>query len=140
MRSVLSRWLLIVMTMTTFLGCEVEGEQFKHAQLTSNRTVIYVYRPYRLLGAPLEPGITCGHHTFGIGARGYHTFIEEPGMITCYASSDPNSKIQFEARPETEYYIREVVAPGFSEGAVTLTQVSKNNGLSELAYCAEQQD
>jgi len=114
-------------------ACEVEGERdFQHAQLTSNRAVIYVYRPYRMLGAPLEPQVTCGHTTIGIGAGGYHPFTEEPGAISCYASSDPGSKIQVEARPATEYYVREDVAAGITEGHVTLTSVSRTKGESEI--------
>src|SRR5215475_11736781 len=80
------------------VGCQVEGDQFKRVQATSNHAVIYVYRPYQITSASLEPQITCGHSTIAIGPSGYHTFVEEPGDITCFASSDASSKIQFETR------------------------------------------
>ena len=105
---------------------------------TSNHAVIYVYRPYRLMGAALEPQVTCGHGTVTIGAGGYHTFVEEPGMIICSASSDPTSRIEFETRPETEYFIREEVAPGVSEGGVILTRVDRSSGLGQIESCKAQ--
>ncbi len=100
--------------------------------------MIYVYRPYHLLGAALEPEVTCGHSTMSLGAGGYHTFIEEPGIIVCYASSGASSRIQFETRPETEYFIREDVAPGVTEGAVTLTRVDRSSGLEQIETCKVQ--
>ncbi|MGO9451991.1 MAG: hypothetical protein ACLQDV_13275 [Candidatus Binataceae bacterium] len=139
MSSIRSFKLLIpVALVIAFCGCEVEGQSFKPVQLTSNRAVIYVYRPYHLMGAALEPEVTCGHSTIAIGAGGYHTFAAEPGTIGCVVSSDTTSSIQFEARPETEYFIREDVAPGVSAGAVTLTRVDRSTGLLEIDGCKEQ--
>jgi len=120
------------------LGCEVEGESFRRAQLTSSRSVVYVYRPYRLMGAALEPEVTCGHATAAIGAGGYHTFVDEPGTIECYAASDPQSRIRFETRPEAEYFVREEVAAGVTEGRVTLTRVDRATGLGQIDSCRRQ--
>ncbi len=119
-------------------GCEVEGQSFRREQLTSNRSVVYVYRPYHLMGAALEPEITCGHSTTAIGAGGYHSFVEAPGEITCYASSDAGSRIAFETRPETEYFIREEVAAGVTEGRVTLTRVDRSTGMDQIESCKVQ--
>lgn len=127
--------LILSMLATAYVGCEAQGESFKHVQLTSNHAVIYVYRPFDLTSSALDPEITCGHATIAISSGGYYTFVEEPGTITCSASSDPTSRIQFETRPETEYFVAEVVAPGVREGRVSLKQMSRATGLDEIELC-----
>jgi hypothetical protein len=118
-----------------YLGCFAPGTPFKRMQLTSNHTVIYVYRQSDPLSAPLDPDITCGHSTIAIVSGGYYPFVEQPGVVTCSASSDASSRIEFETRPESEYFVAEVVAPGVSGGAVSLKQVSSSRGLSEIESC-----
>lgn len=131
----ISRWVMLSVLAAAIAGCEAQGESFKHVQLSSNRAVIYVYRPFDLTSSALDPEITCGHATIAISSGGYYTFVEEPGIITCSASSDPTSRIQFETRPETEYFIAEVVAPGVKEGRVSLKQMSRATGLDEIESC-----
>jgi hypothetical protein len=117
------------------LGCYAPGLPFKRERLTSNHAVIYVYRQSDPLSASLDPDITCGHATIAIASGGYYPFVEQPGTIACYASSDASSRIEFETRPESEYFVTEVVAPGVREGAVSLKQVSSGRGLSEIESC-----
>ena len=104
-------------------------------QLTSNHAVIYVYRQSDPLSASLDPDVTCGHATIAIVSGGYYPFVEQAGMVACYASSDASSRIQFETRPESEYFVAEVVAPGVGEGAVSLKQVGSSRWLSEIESC-----
>jgi hypothetical protein len=130
-----SRRLTFAALAIAYLGCFAPGTPFKPLQLTSNHAVIYVYRQSDPLSATLDPDITCGHSTIAIVSGGYYPFVEQPGTITCYASSDTSSRIEFETRPENEYFVTEVVAPGLSEGAVSLKQVSSSRGLSEIESC-----
>jgi len=130
-----SRRLTFAALAIAYLGCFAPGTPFKPLQLTSNHAVIYVYRQSDPLSATLDPDITCGHSTVAIVSGGYYPFVEQPGTITCYASSDASSRIEFETRPESAYFVTEVVAPGFSEGAVSLKQVSSSRGLSEIESC-----
>jgi len=125
---------LVAALAAVVVGC-AQGEDFKPVQLTSNHSVIYVYRPFALASSALDPEITCGHATIAINAGGYYVFNEEPGTIACHASSDPTSKVQFETRPATEYFLREVVAPGVTAGAVTLTPVDRATGLNQIESC-----
>ena len=134
----LFRWLVPAAIAFALFGCEVEGQSFKPVQLTSNHALIYLYRPYHVSDASLEPEITCGHGTIAVGAGGYHTFVEDPGTIVCFASTDPTSRIEFEARPETEYFVREEVAPGLTAGKVILTRVDRSSGLDQIESCKEQ--
>ena len=132
-RSHFTMVLFIVLGIGCF-GC-APGHEFTRVQPTSTRAVIYVYRTTDPASSLLDPDITCGHTTVAIVSGGYYTFVEEPGTTACYASSDPSSRIQFETRPETEYFVSEKVAPGLSNGRVTLKQVSNAAGMDEIQGC-----
>jgi hypothetical protein len=131
----LSKRLTFAALAIAYVGCYAPGTAFKRMQTTSNHAVIYVYRQSAPLSATLDPDITCGHATIAIVSGGYYPFVEQPGTVTCYASSDSSSRIEFETRPEGEYFVAEVVAPGVSEGAVSLKQVNSSRGLSEIESC-----
>ena len=131
----LSERLTLAALAVAYAGCYAPGTPFKRMQPTSNHAVIYVYRQSDPLSASLDPDITCGHATIAIVSGGYYPFVEQPGMVTCYASSDTSSRIEFETRPENEYFVTEVVAPGVSQGAVSLKLVNSSRGLSEIESC-----
>lgn len=135
MRSVSSLRLLVVAILAIgCIGC-APGHSFTRKLPNSNQAVVYVYRTTDPISSNLEPDITCGHTTVAIVSGGYYTFVEEPGTIACYASSDPSSRIQFETRPETEYFVSESVAPGVTSGRVTLKQVTNAAGMDEIQSC-----
>jgi hypothetical protein len=115
-------------------GC-APGHEFTRVQPTSTHAVIYVYRTTDPVSSNLEPDITCGHTTVAIVSGGYYTFVEDPGTTACYASSDPSSRIEFETRPEAEYFVSEKVAAGVTNGRVTLKQVSNTTGMDEIQSC-----
>lgn len=114
-------------------GCEVEGPTFKRMAHPATKVIVYVYRPYQFIGASDEPDITCGSDTIAIGAGGYHAFVEEPGTIKCSAAIAGSTPVTFEARPETDYFVREVVSSGLASSHVTLTKVDRETGLDEIA-------
>jgi hypothetical protein len=113
-------------------GCEVEGPPFKPMALPGTKAVVYVYRPYQLMGSIDEPEITCGAETIAIGAGGYHAFVEEPGTIKCFAAGAPEAAITLEVRPEESYFVREVVTASLTSTNVTLTPVNRSTGLDEI--------
>ena len=131
----LSKRLTFAALAIAYVGCYAPGTPFKRMQPTSNHAVIYVYRQSDPLSATLDPDITCGHATIAIVSGGYYPFVEQPGTVTCYASTDASSRVEFETRPEGEYFVAEVVAPGVSAGAVSLRQVNSGRGLSEIESC-----
>ncbi len=115
-----------------FAGCEVEGPAFTRMARPSTKAVVYVYRPYQFFGASDEPDITCGSDTIAIGSGGYHAFVEAPGTIKCSAASAGTAPVIFEARPENDYFVREVVSGGLASSQVTLTKVDRATGLDEI--------
>jgi hypothetical protein len=130
-----SRRLIFAALAIACLGCYAPGAPFKRLQPTSNHAVIYVYRQSDPLSATLDPDVTCGHSTIAIASGGYYPFVEQPGTVACYVSSDASSRIEFETRPEGEYFVNEAVAAGVTEGAVSLKQVNISRGLSEIESC-----
>lgn len=121
--------LIIVLALA---GCEIEGPAFKRMVRPSTKAIVYVYRPYHYLASIDEPEITCGSDTIAIGAGGYHAFVEEPGTIKCFAATAAGNPVTFEARPETDYFIREVITEGLAANPVTLTKVDRATGLDEI--------
>lgn len=113
-------------------GCEVEGPAFTRMARPTTKAIVYVYRPYKFVGSSDEPEITCGSDTIAIGAGGYHAFVEEPGTIKCSAASAGSAPVIFEARPENDYFVREVVSGGIASSQVTLTKVDRATGLDEI--------
>ncbi|HUY26403.1 MAG TPA: hypothetical protein VMV27_03195 [Candidatus Binataceae bacterium] len=122
----------LMMALLILAGCEVEGSAFKRMARPSTKAIIYVYRPYHYIGSIEEPEITCGSGTIAIGAGGYHAFVEEPGTIKCYAAAAQGNPISFEARPETDYFVREIVSGSLTTSQVTLTKVDRATGLDEI--------
>lgn len=114
-------------------GCEVEGPAFTRMARPTTKVIVYVYRPYEFMGASDEPDITCGSDTIAIGAGGYHAFVEEPGTIKCSAAGAASTPVIFEARPETDHFVREVVSGGLASSQATLTKVDRATGLDEIA-------
>jgi hypothetical protein len=121
-----------IIAMLVLAGCEVEGPAFTRMARPTTKAIVYVYRPYHFFGASDEPDITCGSDTIAIGAGGYHAFVEEPGTIKCSATSATGAPVIFDARPETDYFVREVVSGGFVSSQVTLTKVEHATGLDEI--------
>lgn len=121
-----------LIALLTLAGCEVEGPAFTRMARPTTKAIVYVYRPYKFMGASDEPDITCGSDTIAIGAGGYHAFVEEPGTIKCSAAGASGGPVTFEARPETDYFVREVVSGGFASSQVTLISVDRATGLDEI--------
>jgi hypothetical protein len=67
-----------------FNACAVSGPPFEQLHPPEGKSVIYVYRPYRLWAHGVHPAVSCddaGSVSLGPGA--YHAFVVEPGTTTC---------------------------------------------------------
>ncbi len=113
-------------------GCEAEGPSFHSVQAPAAKAVVYVYRPYELVGSSQEPDITCGNDTTQIVAGGYHAFVADPGIIECYSQAAKGNRVSFEVRPATAYYVRETVRESLTSVRVELAQVDRSVGVDEI--------
>jgi hypothetical protein len=113
-------------------GCFLAGESYEPVAVPAARAVVYVYRPYGILGSQTFPMVTCGKESIEIDPGAYHAFIVDTGPLAC--SAGPNAEVKFEARVSEQYFIRENV----SSASVQLTMVSAKSGQDEIQECSKQ--
>jgi hypothetical protein len=123
---------------TLLAGCGVQGEAYQQRPTPATESLIYIYRPYKLLSSQAEPMITCGHESIELAAGGFDEFEADPGQITCAISTEANAAYTFEAHPGERYFIKEVVdATGLTTHA-RLVRVDPDLGSDELKECSRQ--
>jgi hypothetical protein len=116
-------------------GCFAEGTAFKRLPPSSTKAVVYVYRPYHVMGSADDPMLTCGHDTLAIRSGGYHAFVTDPGTITC--TTDAGARISFEVRPGQEFFVREDVAIKLGPDTPSLVKVSRGEGMDQISSCVQ---
>ncbi len=131
MRSQFAR-LAPVACLLMLAGCFLAGESYQPVPVPAARAVVYVYRPYSILGTQTLPMVTCGKESIEIDPGAYHAFIVDSGPLTCSAGA--NAQVKFEARISEQYFIRENV----STANVQLAMVSAKTGQDEIQECSKQ--
>jgi hypothetical protein len=121
---------------SSLAGCFAQGNAFKRVPPSTTKAIVYVYRPYHVMGSANDPMVTCGHDTLAIRSGGYHAFMADPGTITC--TTDAGGSVSFEVRPEQEYFVREEVAIEVPADKVSLVKVGNGTGLDQIDSCVEQ--
>ncbi len=92
-------------------GCGAQGEAYQPMATPASRSVIYIYRPYKVLSLEATPMITCGHESIDLEPGGYYAFVEDSGPVTCAAATDTKTQYKFDARAGEQYFIKEDVDP-----------------------------
>jgi hypothetical protein len=126
---------IVIAAMVFLAGCAVQGREFKAKPIPNEKALIYVYRPYSVLGAVLIPTVNCGENGIAIGPGGYHPFTVTPGTISCNAHTEATSEVEIEARPGEEYYVKEDMGVGFFIGRPHLSTVEPEIGRSQIQAC-----
>lgn len=93
-------------------GCGVNGEEYQPKPVPAEKSVVYIYRPYKVLGSAAAPMVTCGHETIEMEPGGYYAFEQESGPVTCTAATEAKTEYKFDARPGEQYFIKEDVDSG----------------------------
>jgi hypothetical protein len=116
-------------------GCFLAGDSYQPEPVPAARAIVYVYRPYTILGSQTFPMVTCGKESLEIDDGAYRAFIVETGPLTCSTmSGDSPVEVKFEARAGEQYFIRENV----SSASVKLTKMTAKTGESEIQDCTKQ--
>jgi hypothetical protein len=119
-------------------GCGVQGDAYQPKPPPASRSVIYIYRPYKVLSSQAEPMITCGHESIELAAGGFDEFEEDGGTMTCAIATEPNSAYTFDAHAGERYFIKEEVdATGLTTHA-RLVRVDPDLANDELKECSRQ--
>ncbi len=131
MRSIFER-LALAACVLILTGCFLGGESFQPVPLPAARAVVYVYRPYSILGSQSSPLITCGKESIEIDPGAYHAFVVDTGPLACSAGA--NAGLNFEARAGEQYFIRENVSTANGQ----LAMMSAKTGEDEIQECSKQ--
>jgi len=120
-------------------GCGVQGEAYQPRPTPASQAVIYIYRPYELLGSQADPMITCGHETIELDKAGFDEFIADTGPVACSAADDPGADLKFDAHAGEQYFIREDVASsGLAGSRVHFKLMNPEVARDQLKDCNRQ--
>jgi hypothetical protein len=114
-------------------GCGVQGDEYQPKAPPAEKSLIYLYRPYKTLGTGATPMVTCGRETIEMEPGGFYGFENESGAITCSAAGEARSELKFDAHPGERYFVREDV-----EGGTHFTLMSASAGSEEIKECRRQ--
>lgn len=118
-------------------GCGVNGEEYQPRPVSAEKSVIYIYRPYQVLGSSAAPMVTCGHDSIEMEPGGYYSFENEIGPVTCSAANSDykaaKAELKFEARPGEQYFIKEDV-----DGGAHFKLMDAAVGSEEIKECRRQ--
>jgi len=118
-------------------GCGVNGEEFQPKIPPAEKSVIYIYRPYKILGSGTTPIVTCGSESIEMEPGGFYSFAQEIGPVTCTTtqsgSNGANPGLKFDARPGEQYFVKEDMNSG-----TPLTLVNASVGSDEIKDCRRQ--
>ena len=92
-------------------GCGAPGEPYQPMAIPASKSVIYIYRPYKVLSLETTPMVTCRHESIELESGGYYAFVEDSGPVTCTAATDTATELKFDARPGEQYFVKEDVDP-----------------------------
>ena len=120
-------------------GCGVQGEAYQPRPTPAAQAVIYIYRPYELLGSQADPMITCGHETIELEKAGFDEFIADTGPVACSAVDDPGADLKFDAHAGEQYFIREdVVSSGLAGSRVHFKLMNPEVAGDQIKECNRQ--
>jgi hypothetical protein len=119
-------------------GCAVQGEAWQQAAAVPGKAVVYVYRPYSVLGAAIVPPVNCGDSSIAVGPGGYHAFHVQAGAASCNSYSEVSSVVSFDAGTGQEYYVKEELDWGVLLARVHLSLEDAQTARSEIQDCSRQ--
>ena len=119
-------------------GCGAPGEAYQPIAIPASRSVIYLYRPYKILSLETTPMITCGHESIDLEAGGYYAFVEDSGQVSCAAATDTKTELKFDARAGEKYFIKEDVEPVGLGSHARLSLMNAAVAGDEISECNRQ--
>jgi hypothetical protein len=115
---ILKRYIILGLILSTgFISACATGKPFESLPLDESTTVVYIYRPYYLLGYALNMSVSIeGHKIADIPVNGYTYIITTKAVLTISAvqnmgdlAHSPASTISLEIKKGKSYYVRMTV-------------------------------
>lgn len=130
--------LAILPLVLALTGCAVQGSAYQRAATPPARSVVYIYRPYNLMGSGFVPAINCGDYSTSLGPGGFHKFTIDPGTFHCDVHTEVTTQAEIDAKPGQEYYIRESIWPRWILAHVHLDVPDPDQAQAEIQQCKAQ--
>jgi len=75
-------------------GCAVQGSAYEQAAAPPARSIVYIYRPYNLMGSGFVPAINCGDYSTSLGPEVFTNSpsTPEPSTATFIPRLRPRSR------------------------------------------------
>jgi hypothetical protein len=122
------------------IGCSVKGPPFEPEHLPRPKSVIYLYRPYRIFGSAIRPPITCGDSTVKLGPGGYHAFVVDPGTIVCSTRYEASDAVELRVGAGQANYLEEEIGWGALIGHPHLHPIDSDAAHNAINECCELQE
>jgi hypothetical protein len=119
-------------------GCGAQGEEYQPKPVPAEKSVVYIYRPYKVFGSGAAPMVTCGHESIEMEPGGYYAFEQESGPVTCTAATEAKLEYKFDARPGEQYFIKEDVDAATQGGRTHFTMMDAAVASEEIKDCRRQ--
>src|SRR5258708_37573000 len=119
-------------------GCAAQGAEYQPRRVPAEKSVVYIYRPYKVLGSSATPMVTCGHETIEMEPGGYYAFEEQSGPVTCAAASETKVEYKFDAHPGEQHFISEDVDNLTQGDATHFTLMRADIAADEIRDCRRQ--
>jgi len=132
--------LLVLLSVGTLIaGCTaIGGKPFTPVDPTSDKAVIYIYRPRTFVGGAVSYPIYINNQKVTtLPHTGYYGYLAEPGEVFVAAKTPENeAHVKLDVKAGEEYYIKGGTATGQFSGRATLDQVHPSQGREEIKNCA----
>jgi len=124
----------------SLIGCSVRGPAFEPESLPRPKSVIYLYRPYRVFGSAIRPPVTCGDSTVKLGPGGYHPFVVEPGPIVCSTEYEASDAVELHVGAGQVNYLEEEIGWGALIGHPHLHPIDSDTAENAIQECCRLQE
>jgi hypothetical protein len=132
-------FLLFTLVLVLLSGCtSFGGTPFQPTELSSDKALIYVYRPRVVVGGAVSYPIYINNRKVTtLPHTGYYAYLVEPGEVFISAKTLENdAHVKLDAKAGQIYYIKGGTATGQLSGRATLNQVHPDLGAEEIKECA----
>jgi hypothetical protein len=138
MRHCVVRALTGLLACMVFAGCGAQGEAYQPRSTPASQSVIYIYRPYKLLSSQSVPMVTCGHESIELEAGGFDEFIEDTGTVNCAVAGDTTAALTFDAHAGEQYFIKQDVETSGLTTHARLILMDTDVGRDQIKECNRQ--
>jgi hypothetical protein len=138
MRHTVIRTLNALLACMMLAGCGAQGEAYQPRPTPASQSVIYIYRPYKLLTSQSTPMVTCGHESIELEPGGFDEFVEDTGTVNCAVAGDTTVALKFDAHAGEQYFIKQDVETSGLTTHVRLILMDADVGRDQIKECNRQ--